>query len=711
MKKIIVILALILMLPVISPAQDCVLLEDTATSLRLGPFLDSTDGNTAEGSLTLTQADFRLKKGEGAFAQKNDATGGTHDENGWYVTNLDETDTNTPGTLTVFVHETGALYVKETCDVLSLNAYNKLYSNSYDPAQTGDSYARLGVPTDSTISSDVIAINTGMLASFATTDNLINTAKKSIRDVVESQRGAHTIQGDEWYVDPVNGNDSNSGARENPFLTIGQAHTSATDNNHDVIYLLAGATSGITSTDEQVTISKNYLFIRGPGRDFLWKSTSNGTVIEVTGDGVELSGFRLKTHSAGVGRGIDTSGDFTKIHHLLIEQTRGDAIRVSNASWCYIENNVLWSTGQSGAGHGINIEGSGAATEWTIIKNNDIFNTAGDGVRIDNSANVVDTLIFANFFNENAGYGVNVQTNSRDTVLADNHFANNGSGDWVDNGTNSDIENNEQWAKEVTIGIPTDTTISSDIIKLQADLDNPGQYKADVSSLATSAAQTTAQTDLDILTGADGGTLATSQPNYVPATAADLAMHDDKMSSRATAARMTELDSGNLPSDLDAVVAKLPSGNISDFNETTDTVVLSSGTHNTTIGTVTNVVTVATVTNGLTTSNVNVSGGIVEANIKEIDDSASAAEMLEVSANKIYSGRTVAGTLSTTQFTSNLTGLANNTSAIGRLIFWDKTSSLAGEFSKVTAYVKATGLFTVVELTAAPIEGDKFDLR
>lgn len=40
---------------------------------------------------------------------------------------------------------------------------------------------------------------------------------------------------------------------------------------------------------------------------------------------------------------------------------------------------------------------------------------------------------------------------------------------------------------------------------------------------ATAAAQATAQADLDVLTGSDGATLATSQPNYAPATAANVA--------------------------------------------------------------------------------------------------------------------------------------------------------------------------------------------
>jgi hypothetical protein len=48
-------------------------------------------------------------------------------------------------------------------------------------------------------------------------------------------------------------------------------------------------------------------------------------------------------------------------------------------------------------------------------------------------------------------------------------------------------------------------------------------------SYATATAQTTAQNDLDLLTGADGAVLAASQPNYAPATAASLATTDGKV--------------------------------------------------------------------------------------------------------------------------------------------------------------------------------------
>ena len=47
--------------------------------------------------------------------------------------------------------------------------------------------------------------------------------------------------------------------------------------------------------------------------------------------------------------------------------------------------------------------------------------------------------------------------------------------------------------------------------------------------IARDTAIGTAQTDLDTLTGSDGVTLATSQPNYAPATAAALSTHDGKL--------------------------------------------------------------------------------------------------------------------------------------------------------------------------------------
>ena len=102
--------------------------QSTAVDIALGPFVDSTDGFTAETGLTLAQADIRLKKNAGAWAQKNDATSATHEEAGWYECELDATDTNTLGILIVAVNETGALPVWREFMVVPANVYDSLVS-------------------------------------------------------------------------------------------------------------------------------------------------------------------------------------------------------------------------------------------------------------------------------------------------------------------------------------------------------------------------------------------------------------------------------------------------------------------------------------------------------------------------------------------------------------------------------------------------------
>lgn len=96
---------------------------NTAVDLMVGPFVDETDGKTAETGLTVTQAEVRLSKNGGNMAQKNEATALAHDELGDYMCKLDTTDTNTEGILTLMIHESGALPIKMDYMVLSQAAY------------------------------------------------------------------------------------------------------------------------------------------------------------------------------------------------------------------------------------------------------------------------------------------------------------------------------------------------------------------------------------------------------------------------------------------------------------------------------------------------------------------------------------------------------------------------------------------------------------
>lgn len=99
--------------------------QSTATTLVLGPFLDSTDGVSSETALTLSQADILLwKEGGTTLAQKNEATTCTHRSIGMYTCPINTTDTNTLGTLAVTVNESGALPIRQDYLVVPANVYD-----------------------------------------------------------------------------------------------------------------------------------------------------------------------------------------------------------------------------------------------------------------------------------------------------------------------------------------------------------------------------------------------------------------------------------------------------------------------------------------------------------------------------------------------------------------------------------------------------------
>jgi hypothetical protein len=104
--------------------------QSTSVDLPIGPFVDATDGFTAETGLTITQPDVRLKKNGGGWAQKNASQTLSHEENGWYEVTLDATDTDTLGQLMVAVHESGARPVYRDFLVVPANVYDSLVTDT-----------------------------------------------------------------------------------------------------------------------------------------------------------------------------------------------------------------------------------------------------------------------------------------------------------------------------------------------------------------------------------------------------------------------------------------------------------------------------------------------------------------------------------------------------------------------------------------------------
>jgi hypothetical protein len=99
--------------------------QSTASQeVAIGPFLDSTDGNTQETGLTIANTDIRLwKTGATSLANKNSG-GATHMAIGVYSIVLDATDTDTLGPLVIYCHPTGALATRTECVVLAAAVYD-----------------------------------------------------------------------------------------------------------------------------------------------------------------------------------------------------------------------------------------------------------------------------------------------------------------------------------------------------------------------------------------------------------------------------------------------------------------------------------------------------------------------------------------------------------------------------------------------------------
>lgn len=166
--------------------------QSTASQeVLLGPFVDSTDGNTEETALTIANTDIKIwKTGATTLANKNSG-GATHISNGEYYAVLDATDTDTIGPMVIRVHVAGALAVRLFCTVLDEAVYDVLFG-TVAPAtatnitaatgvtlaavthtgavipvvsaltghvgQTGDCFTRLGAPAGASVSADIAGV-------------------------------------------------------------------------------------------------------------------------------------------------------------------------------------------------------------------------------------------------------------------------------------------------------------------------------------------------------------------------------------------------------------------------------------------------------------------------------------------------------------------------------------------------------------------------
>jgi hypothetical protein len=228
--------------------------QSTAVTKKMGPFVDDTDGVTPETGLAISQADIRLSKNGGNFAQTNNAAGGTHDENGYYGIPLDTTDTATLGSLRVAINESGALPVWQDFMVVPANVWDSYFAS--DALQVHVTEMATNVITATTIAGGAIG-NTEMAADAIDASALADTAIQEIRNAITG--GAYALDTDaNGRVRVVDGTgagelDTDSGT----VLLRAATETQIDDIESDVTAILADTgTDGVVLANDSITAAK-----------------------------------------------------------------------------------------------------------------------------------------------------------------------------------------------------------------------------------------------------------------------------------------------------------------------------------------------------------------------------------------------------------------------------------------------------------------------
>lgn len=317
-----------------------------------------------------------------------------------------------PGPSTVSVSITGG-------NIVAINAFN---NNPVAPSE----YTQVSITSSSSATISQLEI--------------INLAYK-----IESLRVSHSRFGQNIYWDPIGGDDGQVGdTPDRALLTFAQCHSLA--NTGDVIYIVTdNSVNGIVETNEEVTITKDGISLRGPGSDFIINHlTGNGGTIEIRANNVEISGVQI-IHDVGVTAGtygifVDgataaAGADNIFLHNIWIRSTKSDGININTSGDSKIQNIVIEDVG----GDGIDVA---ADVDDLIIEKCLIDRSSGSGIHI--ISNGLDTIIRNNEIHDNDLYGINIGSSAVQTIIRqDNILFDNITGPINDQGSFTTIESFE----------------------------------------------------------------------------------------------------------------------------------------------------------------------------------------------------------------------------------------------------------------------------
>lgn len=253
--------------------------------------------------------------------------------------------------------------------------------------------------------------------------------------MLESLRGRNRSVGSIWYWNPTSGNDLNDGLTpSNAVATFSKAQTLAIAGAGDIIFALATASGGVTTTTETIAITKSSLKVRGAGYQFqIIPNTPGGPTVDISGDSVEFEGFYVSTAGTGSENGIVVTGDNALIKNVWVKSTRGNGINISSSARTQVENSAI----EDSLGTGIKI---GAVTSRTKVSQCIISGNGANGADL-SGASIIDNIFENNLIFNNIGYGIDIGAGVTRTGVRLNHtISGNTLGSTRDLGTGTFIE-------------------------------------------------------------------------------------------------------------------------------------------------------------------------------------------------------------------------------------------------------------------------------
>lgn len=532
--------------------------QSTASQSRMvGPFVDDTDFKTVETGLTIANTDVKLSKNGAAGVNKNSG-GGTHRNNGMYSLTFDATDTGTVGELEGSILVSGALVVVFKFVVLEEVVYDALFAASapgyLQPTTAGRT---LDVTAGGTAGIDWANIEAPTTANNLSgtnidTDQVIASVSGNVDGSVASVTGAvGSVTG---AVGSVTGNvggnvtgsvgsvvaiDTTAGAIDS--VTLVATTTTNTDMRGTDSALLAANINLTAGTLDRVTLAD---------------TTTANTDMRGT-DSALLAASAPTNFSSQV---ISGAGAVDSLIQGFINTTltESSVARINDNFEFFYDNSDAQTTQVVDDVGG----GGGGGTDWTSGEREEIRGrlgitgtTAAGGntptlslqTSVDGIPTTAEfearTLVAANYFNPTTDAVANVtlvatlttytgdtpQTADHTSAIADIPTVSEfnartiPSADYFDPAadavanvtlvatttTNTDMRGTNSALLAADINL---TAGAVDNVTLVATTTTNTDMRG-TDSAATATALATAQLDLDTITGSDGATLATSQPN------------------------------------------------------------------------------------------------------------------------------------------------------------------------------------------------------